>query len=71
MEERQIRVLQKKGFLGDRYFKADYIDKVCQGKFVPKVNELTQKKRTEIWAKAVENKIRYYLNILGYQNLAK
>lgn len=71
LEERQIRALQKDGFLGDRYFEADYIDKVCQGKLVPKVNELTQKKRTEVWAKAVENKIRYYLNILGYQNLAK
>ena len=71
MDERQIRILQKEGFLGDRYFEANYMDMVCQGRLVPKVDKVIQKIRTEIWSRAVESKIRFYLDILGYQNLAR
>jgi len=71
LDEKQIRILQKEGFLTNQYFEADYVDKVCQGRLVPKVEQIIQKRRTEVWAKAVEGKIRFYLDILGYQNLAK
>ena len=71
LDERQIRILQKEGFLTNRYFEANYMDKVCQGRLVPKVDKVIQKRRTEIWARAVESKIRLYLDILGYQNLAR
>jgi len=69
LDERQIRILQKEGFLGNQYSKNNYVDRVCGNKLVPKVEMITQKKRTEIWTRAVENKIRFYLDILGYRNL--
>jgi fructose-bisphosphate aldolase class II len=71
LDERQIRILQKEGFLANRYFEADYVNKICQGRLLPKVEQIIQKRRTEVWARAVEDKIRFYLDILGYQNLAK
>jgi len=71
LDERQIRILQKEGFLTNRYFEANYLDKVCQGRLVSKIDKVIQKGRTEIWARAVEDKIRFYLDILGYQNLAR
>lgn len=71
LDERQIRILQKEGFLTNRYFEANYLNKACQGRLVPKVDKVIQKRRTEIWGRAVEDKIRFYLDILGYQNLAK
>jgi len=70
LDEGQIRILQKEGFLTSRHFEADYIDKVCQGRLVPKVDKVIQKTRTEIWAGAVKDKIKFYLDIFGYQNLA-
>jgi len=71
LDERQIGLLQEKGFLGSRYLEADYVDKVCGCRLVPKVDKITQTIRTEIWARAVENKMRFYLDTFGYQNLAR
>lgn len=71
LDEGGLQALQKEGFLADRYLEDDYVDKACGGRLVPKVDQVTQKTRTEIWARAVEKKIRFYLDILGYRNLAR
>jgi fructose-bisphosphate aldolase class II len=70
LDESEIRNLQKEGFLGNKYFEADYREKVSGGRIVPKVEYISQKKRTEIWVKAVEKRISYYLDIFDFHKLA-
>ena len=70
-DENQIRALQGEGFLGTQYSDRNYIDNVCGGRLVPKVESIILSKQTEIWTKAVEEKIRFYLDLFRYRNLAE
>jgi len=70
LNKEQIKDLSQKGFLGQRYFQKDYIDKVCRGEIGPKLLHITEKARTEIWIRPVIEKIKFYLKTLGYERLS-
>ena len=71
LDESQLRSLQGQGFLGPRYFENDYIRGNCGGRLVPKVEKLIVTARTEVWTRAVKERIRFYLERLGYANLPR
>lgn len=69
LDEAQLRVLQREGFLGERYWENRYIAENCGGTLMPKVNSLIETTRTAVWADAVKEKMRFYLDRLGYARL--
>jgi fructose/tagatose bisphosphate aldolase len=71
LDEGQIRSLNTQGFLGDRYFEEAYVQSICAGRLVPKVERMVMTTRTEIWSRAVKERIRFYLERLGYRNLSR
>ena len=71
LDEAQIRSLHSEGFLGGRYFENDYVKGACGGRLVPKVDKMIVSTRSALWTKAVKEKMRFYLDHLGYANLAR
>jgi fructose-bisphosphate aldolase class II len=71
LDEAQIRALRGQGFLGGRYFENDYVRETCAGRLVPKVDRMIVSSRTEIWARAVKERMSFYLDRLGYANLSR
>jgi fructose-bisphosphate aldolase class II len=70
LDEAQIRVLHEQRLLGDRYFEKDYIREVSRGRLVPKVDKMITSTRAVVWTEAVTERIRFYLDNLGYARLA-
>ncbi len=70
LDEPQMRVLHEQRLLGGRYFDSDYVQGVCRGRLLPKVDKMIVTTRTEVWTEAVKTRIRFYLDNLGYARLA-
>jgi fructose-bisphosphate aldolase class II len=70
LDEAQLRQLQGEGFLGSRYWESDYLTRACGGALMPKVDSLIETTRTGVWTKAVGERMRFYLDTMGYANLA-
>jgi hypothetical protein len=71
LDETQIRALQAEGFLGGQYNESDYVKRICGGRLLPKVDKMIVSSRTVLSTKAVKEKMRFYLDNLGYANLAR
>jgi len=63
-------ILDQKGLLGPRHFNSNYQRKIYRGWFGSKLPYITERHRAKIWLRGVEERMRFYLHILGYQNLA-
>jgi fructose/tagatose bisphosphate aldolase len=71
LDEGQIRSLHEQGLLGERYFETEYVQTTCAGRLVPKVETMIVSTRTVVWTKAVKERIRFYLEHLGYPKLSR
>jgi fructose/tagatose bisphosphate aldolase len=69
LDETQIRLLQEENFLGNRYLNKEYRENCCGGKLLPKVEKMIITARSEVWTRAVMEKIGFYLDTLGYRKL--
>jgi fructose-bisphosphate aldolase class II len=70
LDETQIRALNAQRLLGGRCLEKDYVQGVCRGRLLPKVDRMIASTRTVVWAEAVKERIRFYLDTLGYARLA-
>jgi fructose-bisphosphate aldolase class II len=71
LDEAQIRALNEQGLLGDRFFESEYVQEVCRGRLLPKVDKMIVSTRTVVWTDAVKERIRFYLDNLGYARLGR
>ena len=70
LSEEEIAALQNDAVLGNRYSQADYVNEVCQGELKPKHPHVTATARREAWMHSVVDRMKTYMEVFGYRDLA-
>ncbi|MGQ9626162.1 MAG: class II fructose-bisphosphate aldolase [Anaerolineae bacterium] len=70
LDEKQIRALQKEGYLGQRYFEPEVIKEAYGGYLGPKFAAIHEYVRRDAWMERVIAQMKMYFEKFGYQALA-
>lgn len=66
LPEDELRTLQTEGWLGPRYFEADFVAEQCGGQLGPKLDGFREEARRDVWQAAAMARMNLYLRHFNY-----